>query len=80
MSRGLCDCCLAQQEAGLVAVESVQPAVPDGAETIAFGSNGRVDALVSRDSGLADYTLDVRDGRWELAQVINVPIQYGSSS
>ena len=56
------------------------PTVPDGTETIAFASNGRVDALVSRDSALADYTLDVSDGRWELAQVINVPIQYGSSS
>ncbi len=56
------------------------PVVPKCTETVAFSSNGRVDALVSRDSVLADYTLDVSGGRWELAQVINVPIQYGSSS
>ncbi|MGO9581858.1 MAG: hypothetical protein ACLP36_03535 [Acidimicrobiales bacterium] len=56
------------------------PAVPVGTATVAFPLPGRVDAFVSRGSMLTDYTLDASQDRWRRAQVIEVPIQYGSSS
>jgi hypothetical protein len=56
------------------------PAVPAGTETVAFPRPGRVDAFVSRGSVLTVYALDASQGRWQRSQVIDVPIQYGSSS
>ncbi len=56
------------------------PAVPNGTGTVAFTPDGRVDALVPRDSVLTDYTLEASQGKWERSQLIRVPIQYGSSS
>jgi hypothetical protein len=56
------------------------PTVPDGTGTVAFTPDGRVDALVPRESVLTDYTLEANQGKWERSQVIQVPIQYGSSS
>jgi hypothetical protein len=56
------------------------PTVPDGTETIATASGGQIDALVPKGSVFAVYRLDVSEGRWRRAQVINVPIEYDSSS
>ncbi len=56
------------------------PTVPDGTGTVAFTPDGQVDALVPRDSVLTDYTLEASQGKWERSQVLQVPIQYGSSS
>jgi len=51
--------------------------VPAGTSTVAFGP-GRVDALAAHDSTLTDWRL--QSGTWHEAQVIDVPIQYGSSA
>lgn len=55
------------------------PVLVAPAVTVAFGSNGRVDALVPNASKLADYVLAGRSKRWQLAETISVGILYGSS-
>lgn len=53
------------------------PDLPTGTATLAFGSAGRVDALVAEGSRMVDYRLE--SGKWRPAQVLHVPIAYGSS-
>jgi hypothetical protein len=45
-----------------------------------FGAAGRVDALVVEDTVFTDWGLAPATGRWTREQVMNVPIQFGSSS
>lgn len=56
----------------------VLPSPPRGSATLAFGS-ARVDALVVQGSSLTDYTLDAASRHWVKRQVLQVPIQFGSS-
>jgi hypothetical protein len=48
------------------------------AETMVFGPGGRVDALGVTDTLFTDSTL-LGSGRWARRQVVNVPIEFGSS-
>jgi hypothetical protein len=43
-------------------------------------SPGRIDAVTVHSSTLIDYALDESTATWVRSQVIDVPIQYGSSS
>jgi hypothetical protein len=55
------------------------PPVPAGTETLAPGASaGSYDALAVSGSRLTVWQLDA--GAWAKVQVINVPIEYGSSS
>jgi hypothetical protein len=56
------------------------PTPPAGVETMVFGSAGRVDALAVDKTLFTDWELAPLAGRWSKSQVINVPIQFGSSS
>jgi hypothetical protein len=56
------------------------PAPPAGTETLVFGAAGRVDALTVDDTAFTDWVLAVASRRWTRAQVIDVPVQFGSSS
>ncbi len=53
------------------------PAPPAGTATAAFSAGGAVDSFVPRDSTLTIWSLASK--RWTKSEVINVPIQYGSS-
>jgi hypothetical protein len=55
------------------------PPVPAGAATLAPGPRGGFDALVVHRARLAVWRLAAGPPRWALAQVISVPIQWGSS-
>jgi len=56
------------------------PAPPPNTWTLAFGPAGRVDALAAKGTSFTDWRLDTGSARWTKRQVINVAIQYGSSS
>lgn len=56
------------------------PAPPTTTETMVFGPGGRVDALAVNDTFLTDFELAQGGAGWKKAQVIHVPIEFGSSS
>jgi len=56
------------------------PTAPAHTATMVFGAAGRVDALVVEDTVFTDWGLAPATGRWTREQVMNVPIQFGSSS
>jgi hypothetical protein len=53
------------------------PTPPAGTSTVAFGPGSSVDALSVRESVLTVWSLTAQ--RWTRGQVIDVPIEYGSS-
>ncbi|HXW34149.1 MAG TPA: hypothetical protein VEJ87_06175, partial [Acidimicrobiales bacterium] len=53
---------------------------PAGTATVAFSSDSKVDALAVDQSILSVWSLTPDSHDWTRAQVIRVPIQYGSSS
>jgi hypothetical protein len=55
------------------------PAVPPGTAALAFGPGGGFDALAVSGSNLAVWQLGPGATAWTRGQVINVPIEYGSS-
>ena len=55
------------------------PTPPPATVTVAI-SGGRVDAITANSTRFTDYTLNRATRRWNQAQVINVPIPYGSSN
>jgi hypothetical protein len=57
----------------------VPPPPPRGTLGAAF-SPGRIDAVTVHSSTLIDYVFDETSSTWVRAQVVHVPIQYGSSS
>jgi hypothetical protein len=57
---------------------TVLPAPPRGTVAVAF-SPGRIDAVTVQSSTLIDDTLALGGAGWRRAQVLRVPIQYGSS-
>jgi hypothetical protein len=56
------------------------PLLPKGTATLAFGAAGPADALAVHNSTLTVWQLATSGMAWTRAQVINVPIEYGSSS
>jgi hypothetical protein len=56
------------------------PRLPSGTKTISLVAGGTADALAARGSTLTVWQLPAGGGAWTRAQVISVPIQYGSSS
>jgi hypothetical protein len=54
------------------------PELPSGTQEVSLSSGGQIDALAVSSSVLTDWQL-VTSG-WKREQIINVPIQYGSSS
>jgi hypothetical protein len=56
------------------------PALPAGTQTLALGTGGRVEALAAHRSIMTAWGHDPASPGWAKEQVINVPIQYGSSS
>ena len=55
-------------------------ALPSGTQALAMGTGGQVEALASRRSILTVWATGPAAAGWAKEQVINVPIQYGSSS
>lgn len=55
------------------------PRTPAATAALAFGPAGSVDALAARGSRLTDWRLAPGSGAWRQAQVLRVPVQYGSS-
>ena len=55
------------------------PALPGGTSTLAFGPANAVDALTVKDTVFADWLLSPGSNHWVRGQVINVPIEFGSS-
>jgi hypothetical protein len=55
------------------------PALPAGTAVLAAGPGGHLDALATHGAKLTIWRLDPHPSSWHAAQVINVPIQYGSS-
>ena len=55
------------------------PAVPPGTAALAPGPGGGFDALAVSGSKLTVWRLDQGAAAWTRTQVINVPIEYGSS-
>ncbi len=56
------------------------PAVPAGTATLAPGPGGEIDALAVHGAALTIWRLAAGGTSWTKAQMISVPIQYGSSS
>lgn len=56
------------------------PPVPDTTQTLVCGANGSVDALAVSDTVFTDWKLTAGAAGWTKAQVIKVPIEFGSSS
>jgi hypothetical protein len=56
------------------------PALPAGTATLALQPGGAVDALAVRAARLTVWQLPPGSTTWTAQQVINVPIEYGSSS
>jgi hypothetical protein len=56
------------------------PALPAGTAALAMSSSGQFDALATHGATLTAWRLDARAMTWNIAQTIDVPIQYGSSS
>jgi hypothetical protein len=55
------------------------PAMPPGTATVALGAGGQADALAVHDSTLTVWHIPAGGTAWTRAQVISVPIEYGSS-
>jgi len=55
------------------------PTPPAGTATATVGPDGTVDALAVHESTLTDWRLGPTAATWSKAQVLAVPIQYGSS-
>lgn len=55
------------------------PALPPGTQALAVSAAGRAEALASRASVLTVWQAGPAPAAWARQQVINVPIQYGSS-
>jgi hypothetical protein len=55
------------------------PVLPPGTATLAPGAGGQADALAVHRGTLTIWQLPPRGSTWAKTQVINVPIQYGSS-
>jgi hypothetical protein len=55
------------------------PRLPPGAATLAPGADGEIDALAVKRATLTVWRLASGGTSWQQAQVIRVPIQYGSS-
>jgi hypothetical protein len=53
---------------------------PQGTETVVANPNGAIDALSVRNSQLTVWVLASASGSWMRQQVIDVPIDYGSSN
>jgi hypothetical protein len=56
------------------------PPPPRGTATVAFAPGLPADALVASGTSFSVWALKPASNRWSKAQVINVPLQYGSSS
>jgi hypothetical protein len=56
------------------------PALPAGTQALAPGAGGGYDALAVAGARLTVWQLTPATGAWARVQVINVPIEYGSSS
>jgi hypothetical protein len=56
------------------------PALPPGTATLAAGPAGGFDALAVARTKMTVWQLAPRSAAWAKAQVIDVPIQFGSSS
>jgi len=56
------------------------PPVPPGTAALAPGTGGGYDALAASGSRLTVWRLTQAAAAWTKVQVINVPIEYGSSS
>jgi hypothetical protein len=56
------------------------PSPPATTETVAFGAGTTIDALAVHNSVLRVWTLAAGSRAWTLGQVVDVAIQYGSSS
>jgi len=56
------------------------PSPPVHTETLVFAPTGRVDALAADDTIFTDWTLQAASASWSRSQVVNVPVQFGSSS
>jgi hypothetical protein len=55
------------------------PNPPAGTQTLVFGVAGKVDALTVSNATFTDSALSSASGHWTKVQVIDVPIEYGSS-
>jgi len=69
-----------QAVAGPGAPWRVLPALPPGTATLAAGPAGGFDALAVARTKMTVWQLAPRSAAWAKAQVIDVPIQFGSSS
>ena len=56
------------------------PALPPGTAALAAAASGTADALAVHWTTLTVWRLASGHGSWTRAQVLSVPIQYGSSS
>ena len=56
------------------------PSPPAGTQTVAFGPGASIDALVATGTRFSAWSLPAGSTTWAEDQVMNVPIQYGSSS
>lgn len=56
------------------------PALPPGTQVLATGAGGQAEALASHQSLLTVWEAGPASAGWSKKQVINVPIQYGSST
>jgi hypothetical protein len=64
---------------GTPAAWNALPEIEKGVATVAFGSDGRIDALVAGGTTMRDYVLHARSDHWQLGQTMSVNILYGSS-
>jgi hypothetical protein len=55
------------------------PQPPAATAALAVGAAGRVDALAARGSSLTDWRLASGSRIWRQSQILDVPVQYGSS-
>jgi hypothetical protein len=69
-----------QAVAGPGALWRALPALPPGTATLAVGPAGGFDALAVARTKMTIWQLAPRSAAWSKAQIINVPIQFGSSS
>ncbi|MCW2935448.1 MAG: hypothetical protein JWM19_6410 [Actinomycetia bacterium] len=69
----------AETISGQAAAWRALPAVPQGTAALAPGTGGGFDALAVSGSKLTVWRLSPGTTAWTTAQVINVPIEYGSS-
>ena len=69
-----------QAVAGPGALWRALPALPPGTATLAAGPAGGFDALAVARTKMTIWQLAPRSATWAKAQVIDVPIQFGSSS